>query len=284
MGKEKCEIAFLRAYQRSGTNWVGNLLNLHPEITCKGEFHWERIFFAFNHTKNDNFGLMSEDSKILNQEFFRFVERTIKRYCKHAPVCVERTPLRISDAFFPNRKYIFITRDGKDILVSWCYHLLRMQMRKGAYWNKKNSLFEKNPLYFEENKHLLLDNEEFVRKNAKDWNDCIVKDFKWLKFSDLGKRKFKYYWVKYEDLVGDTEKYRKEIYSFLEVEPNKAEPLNDITVAGFKRDQKVNTKSHYRKGKAGAWREYFTDEQLRWFNEEAGEALELLQLKVAHKL
>jgi len=192
--------------------------------------------------------------------------------------------MRIGEAFFPNRKYIYLTRDGRDILVSWCYHSLRMGFHKGPTWDKKNELFRKMPYYYENNKNELLDVEGFVRYVARDWNKSIVNDFKWLKKADDGKRKFEYYLIKYEDLVLNTDKYRKEIYEYIGVDPSKAESLTDITVAGFKRDQKVNTKSHYRKGKAGAWKEYFTNEQLRWFNEEASDALKILGLKVIKTL
>ena len=34
---------FLRGFMKSGTNWAGKLLNSHPEISCIGEYHWERI-------------------------------------------------------------------------------------------------------------------------------------------------------------------------------------------------------------------------------------------------
>ena len=34
---------FVRGHPRSGTNWVGALLNLHPQVNCFGEFHFEDI-------------------------------------------------------------------------------------------------------------------------------------------------------------------------------------------------------------------------------------------------
>src|SRR6059058_5661183 len=37
------ELFFVRGHPRSGTNWVGALLNLHPQINCFGEFHFEDI-------------------------------------------------------------------------------------------------------------------------------------------------------------------------------------------------------------------------------------------------
>ena len=34
--------------------------------------------------------------------------------------------------------------------------------------------------------------------------------------------------------------------------------------------------SFYRRGESGTWKEYFTKEQLAWFEPEAGEALKLI--------
>ncbi|MEC7499536.1 MAG: hypothetical protein VYE67_14540, partial [Planctomycetota bacterium] len=37
----------IRGCMKSGTNWAGNLLNLHPDISCTGEYHWEGIVVPF---------------------------------------------------------------------------------------------------------------------------------------------------------------------------------------------------------------------------------------------
>lgn len=277
------QVVFLRAHARSGTNWLCNLLNLHPDISCKGEFHFENLFEGFKQTQNAQFGLMKQEPAMMRKQFYNMIERLVKQYCGHAPICVDRTPRSISETFIPGRKYLYISRDGRDVLVSWCYHVLRLKLY-GGNWVKRNELFEKHPLYYENNKHKLLTEERFVRNIAKSWNSQIVKDVKFMKSADQGKRRFEYYWIRYEDLVQETDKYRKEIYEFMGADFKKAQPLDEITTAGFKRDQKVNTKSHYRKGKAGAWKEYFTNEQLQWFNEEAMQALKLLDLEIVTKL
>jgi hypothetical protein len=41
------KLFFLRGHMRSGTNWVGALLNLHPRVYCKGEYHFERLAEPF---------------------------------------------------------------------------------------------------------------------------------------------------------------------------------------------------------------------------------------------
>ena len=32
---------------KSGTNWIGGLLNSHDDISCVGEFHWEKLVDEF---------------------------------------------------------------------------------------------------------------------------------------------------------------------------------------------------------------------------------------------
>jgi hypothetical protein len=39
VAKPATKYFFVRRHPRSGTNWVGALLNLRPEINCFGEFH-----------------------------------------------------------------------------------------------------------------------------------------------------------------------------------------------------------------------------------------------------
>lgn len=277
--KVKSQVAFLRAFPRSGTNWLCNLLNLHPSIKSEGEFHLEGLFDGYKKYKNAKYGILKETPQLLRAHFFRFVKQLVKTRCENAPICVDRTPVSIKSAFVPGSKYIYLTRDGRDVLVSWCYHALRLKMYQGD-WVHKNKLFEEDPNYFEINKHELLDKEQFVRNVAKAWNNQIFDDLKYLKKADKGRLNFEYYRLKYEDLSEDTEKYRAEIYQFFGLDHKLAKPLNDLTVAGFKREKDVMNNSHYRRGKVGTWREYFTKKQLQWFNDEAMRGLKLLGLKI----
>ena len=43
------DVFLLRGFVRSGTNWMGRILNLHPDINCQGEFH----LYPFKHFYND---------------------------------------------------------------------------------------------------------------------------------------------------------------------------------------------------------------------------------------
>lgn len=270
-------VFYLRGFPRSGTNWLCNLLNLHPEIHCHGEFHIERLFEGVQSTLDLPFGLLSRRSDEFKKAFYNFIEELICDWCGNAPVCGDRTPIAILDAFIPNRKYLLITRDVRDVLVSWMYHHLRIgeMLSDHPLILEKQQLFVNNPDYFEENKNKLLDIEFFTRLWAKQWNDQIIRDMGCYNDALKGDLDIECFWVKYEDLISNTDEVRSQAYTFLGLNPFKANQLSEQTIPGFK---KTDTNSHYRKGKTGAWKEYFTNKQLSWVQEEAEEGMKLLNL------
>jgi hypothetical protein len=274
---QKKDIFFLKGYAKSGTNWVCNLLNLHHDISCNGEFHFEGLFRVYRDALTSKIGLMPRDPKILRQEWNRFITRLVRRYGDPSKImCGDRTPGPILEYFLPNKKYIVITRDGRDCCVSWFYHVMRRGIAQRPKMIEKQRLFKEDPQYFENHKNELLDLESLVRGVAKRWNDVILSDLESKERSENGKLNCKIHMISYEQLHSDTEKERKEMYSFLDLDPNNCDPLNDITTPGFK---ETNVKSHYRKGAKGDWKNYFTDEQLSWFMEEASEGLSVLGLE-----
>lgn len=271
---EQKQLFFIRGHERSGTNWLCNLVNLHPDIFCTGEFRFENLFAGFHQTLDMPFGMLQRRSDEFSKEFYDFVERLIYKWCGNAPVFGDRSPVGILETYIPQKKYLLITRDGRDVLVSKFYHYIRV----GFFDNhppmlEKRKKFEANPNYFEEHKHELLQDEIFVRAWAEKWSQQILSDVGAWEKAQQKELDIDCYWVKYEELCTTTDTIRNEMYEFLGVNPFKAEPLNDLTSAGF---ETTNTESHYRKGKSGAWKEYFTAEQLNWFYEEADEAMRLL--------
>ncbi len=275
--EQKKDIFFLKGYAKSGTNWACNLLNLHPDISCNGEFHLEGLFNVYRDSLNSEWGLMKKDPKILRQEWVRFITRIVRRYGDEDKLmCGDRTPGPISDCFLPNKRYITITRDGRDCCVSWFYHVMRRGIAQRPQMIKNQKLYQADPTYFETRKNELLNVESLVRGVAKRWSQVIQSDIISKQRADQGKMNCKIHMISYEDLHKNTEEQRNRMYTFLGLDPSKANPLDNITTAGFK---ETNVKSHYRKGATGDWKNYFTEEQLGWFMEEAEEGLEILGLK-----
>lgn len=266
--KENSELVFLRGFQRSGTNWLCRLMNLHPHITCTGEFHFESFFKSFNHILNRRFNYFNTDERreLINSSFCEFLESIVFQECDHNRVCIDRTPCSLTDTYLPNYKYLLITRDGRDCIVSWFYHCLAKEIHINENMSKKISIFKENKNYFETNKRELLNLPNYLRNISRSWNDRIMSDLTLRSENNV-------YWISYEDLITQTEQIRADIYSFLNLDPSLAKILTAATTPGFKRHDPTH---HNRKGTAGRWREYFTQEHHDIFLSEASEALQLL--------
>jgi len=262
------ELVFIRGFQRSGTNWLCNLMNLHPEITCTGEFHFESLFKSINHMLNDQFSYYNtpERKNLLHSQFCNFIESIVFEKCNHNRICIDRTPCSLTDTYMPDYKYLLITRDGRDCIVSWFYHCLNKEIIVNDKMGQNIALFKKEPTYFEANKSQLLNMPNFLRRLSKQWNDRVLSD---LTLSD----KSNVYMISYERLIKQTEIERLNIYKFLDIEPLQAKSLTKRTSPGF---EQHDPKSHYRQGKSNRWKEYFTEQQHGIFISEAGEALQAL--------
>jgi len=272
--KQENSVFFVRGWQRSGTNWLCNLLNLHPKINCVGEFHFDAMDKAFKKLSKQRFGLFSRNNTNFKKNYTNFIRQTIIDYAGHYPLCGDRTPKPIDSVLLPQHKYIYISRDGRDCIVSWMYHCLRREIIKGnKNFDKKLKQFKSNPNYFEENKSELLSMHMFIKGLAKTWNNRIIRDLKTIeKANDLG---IEVMHVRYNELIKETDLYRNKMYSFLDLIPEEAEPLNDLTSPGF---QDHNPSDHYRIGKNGRWKLYFNKKQHEIFMLEASKAFDLLNL------
>jgi hypothetical protein len=62
------------------------------------------------------------------------------------------------------------------------------------------------------------------------------------------------------------------MYEFLGAGSSGVEPLDGLTVPGFAGTQKRHP--HYRSGRRGQWRKYFSERTTAWYLDEASSALE----------
>ena len=154
---------FLRgAPARSGTNWVSNLLNLHPEIFITGEFNLDYIRITLDNViKSKKY--VFNDKKVIDfliDDFENLTKRCIFNTCiskiRDKPDVKwlgDRTPVRINPILINKAPHFLIYRDGRDILVSLTYHHLRLNSKESLInvnYPKmmiKRILFEKNPFY-----------------------------------------------------------------------------------------------------------------------------------------
>src|SRR5207244_11461043 len=73
------DLFFVRGHPRSGTNWVGALLNLHPQVNCFGEFHFEDIRNAIDTLQSQPWQITAREplKRVQDAWFEELVRRSI---------------------------------------------------------------------------------------------------------------------------------------------------------------------------------------------------------------
>lgn len=276
---KEVEIFYLRGFQRSGTNWVSNILNLHPDINCKGEYHLEHLFAGYNKIQTSKFNALKNDEHF-TQRYFNFIDEIILEKCKYARFSGERTPTSLVSTYTPGRKNIMISRDGRDCVISWVYHSLRRGIISTPNMMKRKEIFDIESDFFEGQKELLLaDMPNYIKRLGRMWHERIQSDLEQISLADEKEIEMPYYHIQYEDLIQNTEKVRNEVYAFIGADPTKAKSLDDNTKPGF---ENHDPNHHNRIGKAGRWREYFTERQHDIFLSVAQKSLEDLGLSTTY--
>ncbi|MCC7387693.1 MAG: sulfotransferase domain-containing protein [Phycisphaerales bacterium] len=277
----------MRGHPRSGTNWVSNLINLHPRVCCTGEFHLETIYNAVNRTIEVPWHLGGGGGggrEGLEEAFRDMLRRCIVTACgeraRGALWLGDRTP---SDLLFwmPDARYIWILRDGRDVAVSWTFHQLRKgpeviersippEAREGLL--RLSRQFLANPDMFERQPELLLADEAWVHHVAGTWDRRFRSDTGAACHMDRPDVPARVLRVRYEELHADTEGHLRTMLRFLDLNPEEAEPASQQThtTPGY---QAANPLSYRRKGIVGDWKAYFTPQATAWFMQVAGESM-----------
>lgn len=285
---------FISGHPRSGTNWVSSLLNLHPDCFCDGEFHFQILRWAM-----DGFGslpwylgALEPQKSVAEQSFQQLVRNCLQERARARlsalgralpPVLGDHTPrvfrLMISP---PEARYIVLLRDGRDVLVSYTFHLLNA--KAASVIPEQMCGFYQQQLATLDGTHesqrqagiALLCHEPWVRYYANFWLEQILHDMRiWDAVASQGFGAYVKF-VSYEQLRADVEGGRRDIYRHLGLDPEKAAPVSaqTNTAPGFGGREDVT--SFYRKGEPGDWCRYFTAQNARWFQETAGEAMRVL--------
>lgn len=270
----------IRGHMKSGTNWVCNLLNLHPHVSCVGEFHWQHLHHATEQTI-DHLEWLSSNEFRRNQfrKQIRQIMRDVilSRADQSAQWVGDRTPSQLEPFIFPEAPHIWITRDGRDVLVSRVFHTfnrhknpqLKRELESDPLMYQAWQKYLADPTYFEKYPHELLRNEPMVRRFARSWFNSVQNDLA----SIANNPQIKVLQVTYEELHNDTIGMRNKMFQFIGADPSMAHPLNEMTRPGFTSSRDFR---FYRKGIVGDWKNYFTDESLKWFDDEASQSIERL--------
>ena len=278
----------VRGHPRSGTNWVGSLLNLHPDIWCTGEFHFDTIYHAIKATQSIPSQCTSHEPvrSALDASFIDLVEHGIGSACRASrPEALwygDRTSRHLIP-WLPEARYIWVLRDGRDVAVSWTFHQVRLgsEVISQAHFSPKIKAyllalarrFESTPTLFEDHPELLLTNEAWVREIAFDWSEHYRIATEVMARTDASEGEPPpVLLVRYEDIHADTQSQCDRMYRFLDLDPALAQPFeaNQDTSPGFAHH---DPNSYQRKGAIGDWKNYFTDESLGWFEDVASASL-----------
>lgn len=271
---------FVTGCYKSGTNWVQNLLNLHPLVNCKGEFHFEAIWSGFEDFTTRPWFLASRPrlKEIATDSMQDLVRRLMYAKTRDKPSARwlgDRTPRKLVE-FLPGSPMFNIIRDGRDVMVSWNFHHLRAKA-PDRVWVGVRSLAERllpefraDPASFDQRGKGFLYNEAWFRSHAKYWANAVLHDLKAAPLLVAGGTPVLQ--LRYENLHSDLPAWNARLLRHLGLDPSQAEPpsTQTRTLPGV---QSPSPSQFMRKGVVGDWRNYFDEQLEEWFRQEAGEVL-----------
>lgn len=282
-GDSGLQVFFVRGHARSGTNWVGRLLNLHPRIRCTGEWHLNALVHAAENITSQGFMMSSRPPY---RKMIRDGVRSIVRACltttcaddPHVSHAGDRSPAPLEEMAEGGR-YFLVVRDGRDVLVSFTYLQLSgrgRQFRQGPFAEIMRPAMERfaaDPFFYVHHPEELLSEERWVRWAARQWSERVLADMHTAEGWNADSPRV--HEVRYESLHEDVESRRRAMYRFLGLDPDEARPIEsgEDTLPGLGTE---NPASYRRKGEIGEWKRYFTPQVAAWFKAEAGEALHRL--------
>ena len=269
---------FLTGAPKSGTTWLGKLLDAHPEISCRGEacvHHFgQRLVEAckgYNQllaqrkaaiTDANDFPAMKFDEVlVLMRTFIELRFQSIADPTKprlrflgekdpeHALHFKELGPL------FPEAKFLHIIRDGRGVFISAWHHNVRSN-----YEHLKTHGFD-----------------DFLEVTAREWSDRVRRAREGAKL--LGDR---YFEVRYEDLAADPESWMARVLGFLGADAEPATLRACVEAASFeklsqgRKAGEEDKASFFRKGDPGDWRNQLSDAQCKRFDALSGGLLKEL--------
>jgi hypothetical protein len=263
----------IRGFMKSGTNWLGALLNRHPEVSSAGEFHWQELLDPLQR-QGQNLAVYRKPGlfkSTLDRMRQVIREGIVQANDPNAIVVGDRTPHSLKPLILPEAHYISIIRDGRDVMVSRMFHLLNNPgvtriFQRNRHLRGLLDEFRNDPWFFDKSPELLLSIEEPVRVTARWWREHLESDRQTVRENPELQVRF----LRYEDLHVNPELICKELFEFLGVDPTLANPIEGQTAPGFSEGR---PDSFFRKGVVGDWKNYFNDDSRSWFDDEAGDEL-----------
>lgn len=301
-GREKGKVLHLfqlRGHMRSGTHWVANLLNLHPHVDVKGEYNLLPLLNGIDATLKSKVNVIHKYpyfgdilKKGIGDAIARMMceARFVKPVKRDARWLGDRSPHSLLPYIFEEFPTIFILRDGRDVVVSVIFHMLRTCKVGEAcalhrWYGKSNATlaeFEsKQAKYHLHKDHFIHHPQELITQDDEEWVRGIARSWARL-YEDYAKvakiNPSNVMVIKYEDLHANATDGRDRMYRFLSrlrdsIDSNLAAPVtfDTRTDAGF--GGKADWAGFYRKGSMSEWKTFVNGYFRKWVKEEAGGAL-----------
>ncbi len=276
----RLKLFFLLGHPRSGTNWLGKLVNLHPKLHSEGEFRLEALRVGFNDlVRYKHHVAFHEPNRTVAEECFRDSVRRIMAasYARSGGSLWigDRTP-RALEFYLPGAPALLIFRDPRDVLTSWAHLEIGQAHPHYKHFEKQlgpiHKAFSKNRNHFHEHPEQLFANEEWMRHLAQYYKRHTEHDLAMLDKLQSGEVDGSAHVIRYELLQMDPEGERAKVYEYFGLDPAEAAALSDegLTKPGF---TKENPGEMYRKGRSGDWKPYFTPKAKQWFLDVTGDLL-----------
>jgi len=289
---------------KSGTTWLGRILNAHPAIFLRGERKLvektapytpilrhllnDRVMSVWGEHTSFRLGLEPER---MGPAIWRLVDdyllaaslvstkvdvASLTHLGDKLALLRGRDVLDILpnlDLAYPGYRAIHIVRDGRDVAVSGFFHVYRNRVVKAG---ETEGVVKENVEGVLHGEAERLFTDDHLRVRAESWNVVATGIDDRLR-TDLGDR---YLLIRYEDLLADRHAAVERVFSFIGAEhmPALVDEVIERTsfekMSGGRRAGQMDLSSGRRKGTAGDWVNYFTPRDRALFAELAQPALE----------
>lgn len=269
---------FVAGLPRSGTTWLQQMLNAHPELLCLGESHYMndmvpglyKVLWNFTKSRSNADrtwapGVIGPNPDqmlpVFRMAFASLAAANLgETDLSRLRAVGEKNPDNLYQAervwrVFPEAKLIHIIRDPRDGAVSG-FARFRARLPQD------------------------LTRPDYVGKYAKDWAARISA-------ARAVAKGRPYLEIRYEDLHADTPGHATEIFRFIGVSDDPADVTASTEASSFerlsggRRQGEVDAASHYRRGEVGGWRDEMTPQEIAAAERAAGRMMASLGYEVS---
>lgn len=309
---EDVQLGAIAGVMKSGTTWLVNLLDDHPEIVARGEMHaFEEITkhptlqrVVANKNGIRKWALMTNNAwnrsyrddpqatlDELDADRFRFqfewvIDRLLTDENAHEKTqwIFEKSPIH-TESFYDDfnrllepydRAIIHLVRDPRDVVVSRWHHLRSLQRRDNSQFGRPLEDEEDRKACFE---LAQLEPEELDRERHFFTYDGFLEGSlgEWSEVNDAMNARAKqakcpYLCIRYEDLKTDQRETLGRIFAFLGLDP---EPDGVEEFGGGTDSQGRKRSTMLRSGTGREWERIFTDEDHALVDKLCGQGMNL---------